>query len=206
MPAIIKVDTYVGKSRVTAYHDLVCHASPTIPNSLVSLRTLCRLGREDSATFINLVAGSLVATPLEIRKTVAFIHRSISLCILSCIFSPNAPSILSTITSLLCSHSTQTDPPTHITIITCIKTSLFKKHNLIRAPNPHQIVEYQSTMSSTPHTPSTAASTPTKGHLPGTPSPTITPLHDPAHRAKVMPQAKPLGSANREWVGLIDRV
>ena len=31
-----------------------------------------------------------------------------------------------------------------------------------------------------------------------TPSPTITPLHDPSHQAVVIPQTKPLGVANRE--------
>ncbi|KAK1920919.1 hypothetical protein DB88DRAFT_501505 [Papiliotrema laurentii] len=45
-------------------------------------------------------------------------------------------------------------------------------------------------------TSSSAASTPTKKIMPSTPSPTITPLHDPAHRATVLPQAKPLGAIN----------
>jgi hypothetical protein len=40
-------------------------------------------------------------------------------------------------------------------------------------------------------------STPTKSVSEGS-SPNITPLHDPSHQAKVMPQAKPLGHANRE--------
>jgi hypothetical protein len=46
---------------------------------------------------------------------------------------------------------------------------------------------------------SSASSTPSKSATaPGTPSPNITPLHDPAHQAKVMKQHKPLGVANRE--------
>ncbi|WVR04029.1 hypothetical protein IAU60_001028 [Kwoniella sp. DSM 27419] len=37
-------------------------------------------------------------------------------------------------------------------------------------------------------------STPTKSST--TPSPTITPLHDPEHQAKVIPPVKPLGTSN----------
>lgn len=42
------------------------------------------------------------------------------------------------------------------------------------------------------------SSTPTKSTT--TPSPTITPLHDPSHQAKVIP-VKPLGVSNREYNG-----
>lgn len=47
---------------------------------------------------------------------------------------------------------------------------------------------------------SSASSTPTKAT--SSASPMITPLHDPAHGAKVLPQAKPLGAVNREFAQL----
>ncbi|RSH94413.1 hypothetical protein EHS25_004216 [Saitozyma podzolica] len=50
-------------------------------------------------------------------------------------------------------------------------------------------------MSSTSSTPAKSAS-PDSGAGAGTPSPNITPMHDPAHQAKVMKQHKPLGMAN----------
>lgn len=44
------------------------------------------------------------------------------------------------------------------------------------------------------------SSTPTKNTT--TPSPTITPLHDPSHQAKIIP-AKPLGVSNRKCDGVL---
>ncbi|WWD16737.1 hypothetical protein CI109_101168 [Kwoniella shandongensis] len=46
--------------------------------------------------------------------------------------------------------------------------------------------------------PASASSTPNKSST--TSSPTITPLHDPKHQAKIIPQAKPLGVANPNQV------
>jgi hypothetical protein len=58
-------------------------------------------------------------------------------------------------------------------------------------------------MSSTSSTPAKSAPPNGAGVGAGTPSPNITPMHDPAHQAKVMKQHKPLGMANRECGGAV---
>ena len=69
------------------------------------------------------------------------------------------------------------------------------------APSASEIILFNSVEAKTNNKQVKAAmsthSTPTKSSSEGS-SPNITPLHDPSHQAKVMPQAKPLGHANRE--------
>lgn len=86
---------------------------------------------------------------------------------------------------------------THLRRLTPNPLCSFNLNLILAAQSIH------AAMSSTSSTPAKSASPNGTGVGADTPSPNITPMHDPAHQAKVMKQHKPLGMANRECGGAV---